>query len=76
MHRCRMTWNLSNTICASGAFVSDVPEWLPHVHDGQSDFLAAFRTNLIKEEIHIIFGAALTTQPDRALPIKIGNDYA
>jgi len=67
-----MTWNLSYTICAPGAFLS-VAERLPHVHDGQFDALAALRAHLVKEELQVLFHSALPPEPDRPLLIEIGH---
>jgi hypothetical protein len=51
-----------------------VPERLPHVHDRELDAFRSIRPDLLEKEVHILFPAAVTAKPDRALLIQIGDN--
>jgi hypothetical protein len=62
--------------CLGGLLVRRIPEWLPHIHDRQTD---PFRTPLAQkceELIHAFLGAVLASEPDRAPPLQVAHHNA
>ena len=51
-------------------------EWLPHIHDGEPDFLLVFRADEGIELIHVGFGAAFAAKPDRSPLFEIAHHDA